>query len=61
MIRNADHFVFAGQDTTQNEIFYVISRLKGDAVGHVQPYVVEDLSRVNLGGWKSIIKVLKLA
>ena len=39
----------------------MISRLEGDAVGHVQPYVAEDLSRVNLGGWKKIIKVLKLA
>ena len=61
MTRNADHFVFAGQDTTQNKMFYVISRLEGDAVGHVQPYVVEDLSRVNLEGWKKIIEVLKLA
>ena len=50
MTRNADHFVFAGQDTSQNEMFYVISRLEGDAVGHVQPYVAEDLSRVNLEG-----------
>ena len=61
MTRNADHFVFAGQDTLQNKMFYVISRLEDDAVGHVQPYVTEDLSRVNLEGWKKIIKVLKLA
>ena len=48
--RNANHFVFAGQDTVQNEMFYVLSRLEGDAVGHIQPYVAEDMSRVNLDG-----------
>ena len=48
MTRNADHFVFAGQDTTQNKMFYVLSRLESDAVGHIQPYVAEDMSRVNL-------------
>ncbi|MCJ1467199.1 hypothetical protein MMC07_005822 [Pseudocyphellaria aurata] len=34
MTRNSDHFVFPGQDTLQNEMFYVISRLEGDAVDH---------------------------
>ena len=53
--------MFAGQDILQNKIFYVISRLEGDVVGHVQPYVTKDLSRVNLKGWKKIIKILKLA
>lgn len=37
MTRNADHFVFPGQDTTQNKMFNVISHLEGDAVGHVRP------------------------
>ena len=44
MTRNANHFVFASQDTTQNKMFYVLSRLEGDAVGHIQPYVAEDMS-----------------
>ena len=61
MTRNADHFVFAGQDTSQNKMFYVISRLEGDAVGHIQPYVAEDMGQVNLKSWKKIIDVLKLA
>lgn len=61
MTRNADHFVFAGQDTVQNEMFYVISRLDGDAFGHVQPYVAEDMATVKLDGWKQIIEVLKSA
>ena len=60
MTRNADHFVFAGQDTTQNEMFYVLSRLESDAVGHIQPYVAKNMSRVNLDNWKNIIDVLKL-
>ena len=42
-------------------MFYVISRLEGNAVSHVQPYMAKDLSRVDLEGWKKIIKVLKLA
>ena len=40
--------MFVGQDTSQNKMFYVISRLEGDAVSHVQPYVAKDLSCVNL-------------
>ena len=61
MTKNANHFVFAGQDTTQNKMFYVLSRLEGDVVGHLQPYVAEDMSRVNLDNWKNIINILKLA
>ena len=48
MTRNADYFVFAGQDTSQNKMFYVISCLKSNAVGHVQPYIAKNLSCVNL-------------
>ena len=39
----------------------MISRLEGDAVGHVQPYVAKNLSCVDLESCKSIINVLKLA
>ena len=53
--------MFAGQDTTQNKMFYVLLRLKNDVVSHIQPYVAEDISHVNLKSWKSIIEVLKLA
>ena len=61
MTRNADYFVFTGQNTLQNKMFYIISCLDGDAVGYVQPHVAENLSCVNLKSWKSIINVLKLA
>ena len=39
----------------------MLSRLESDAVSHIQPYVTDDMSRVNLDNWKKIIKVLKLA
>ena len=39
---NQDHYVQEGQDTRQNELSYVISRLEGDAWAHVEPYVSTD-------------------
>lgn len=60
-LSGADHFIFAGQDTIQNELFYVISRLGGNALGHVQPLVSKDRTRVNLEHWTKIIDILNLA
>ena len=40
--RNQDHYVREGQDTTQNELSYIISRLDGAAWAQVEPYVSAD-------------------
>ena len=40
--------MFASQDTTQYEMFYIIFCLKSDVVGHLQPYVIKNLFCVNL-------------
>lgn len=61
-VRNADHFVLLAiiGHTTKRDVLR-LSRLESDAVGHVQPYVSEHLSRVNLESRKKSIDVLKLA
>ena len=61
MQRNADHFAFEGQDTKQNEMSYVLSRLGSEPAGHVQPHVNQDNAKVNLENWKKIIDILNLA
>ena len=40
--RNHDHYVREGQNITQNELSYVISRLEGPAWDQVEPYVSAD-------------------
>ena len=57
MQRNADHFVFEGQDTKQNEMSYILSRLKNDPAGHAQSYVDRDSAKINLESWKKIIDI----
>ena len=61
MQRNADHFVFEGQDAKQNEMSYVLSRLGNEPAGHVQPYVDLDSAKINLESWRKIIDFMKLA
>ena len=60
MQQNGDHFVFEGTDTNQNEMLYVLSRLGGDALAHVQSYVAKDYSQVNLDNWKKIVDIQNL-
>lgn len=50
-----------GRNTIQNEMFYVLFRLKSNALGHIQLYIVKNYLRANFENRTKIVAIQNLA